>query len=139
MNFVLPQFIEMEARIVGPLTLKQFMYIASGAGLSFFIYFTNTLGTTISIVLIILIMSACGALAFVKIDGIALPNVLVNALRFALSSKIYLWKNAMIAGGAAVIPTQGEVAVQKAPVSKKIQLVKKGQITQTKKILETKR
>jgi hypothetical protein len=138
MNYVLPQFIEMEAKIVGPLTLKQFMYVASGAGLSFFIYFTNPLGTTISIVLIILIMSTAGALAFVKIDGIALPNVLVNALRFALSTKIYLWKNALT-GGATVIPMQGEIAVQKAPTSKKIQLAKKGRISQTRKILETKK
>ena len=138
MNFVLPQFIEMEAKIVGPLTLKQFIYIAAGAGLSFMIYFSNPLGTTISIVLIILIMSGSITLAFVKIDGIALPTVMVNALRFAMSSKIFLWKNATISN-TTVIPMQGEVMVQKAPTAKKIQMVKKGQIDQTKKILETKR
>lgn len=137
MNFVLPQFIEMEAKVVGPLTLKQFMYIAAGAGASFAIYFSNPLGTTISIVLIILIMSGCIALAFVKIDGIALPVMIVNALRFAMSSKIFLWKNAVVSG--TVIATQGVVTIQKAPTSKKIQMIKKGQIDTTKKSLDTKR
>lgn len=138
MNFVLPQFIEMEAKIVGPLTLKQFMYIAGGAGLSFMIYFSNPLGTTISVVLIILIMSASLALGFVKINGIALPVVMVNALRFAMSSKIFLWKNEAVTAGN-VVATQGEIVVQKAPAAKEIQMIKKGQINQTKKILDTKR
>jgi hypothetical protein len=137
MNFVLPQFIEMEAKVVGPLTLKQFMYIAAGAGLSFMIYFSNPLGTTISVVLIVLIMAAAGALAFVKIDGISLPIVIINATRFAMSSKIFLWKNAVVRG--TVVPMQGEVVVEKAPTAKKIQMVKKGQIETTKKILEMKR
>lgn len=137
MNFVLPQFIEMEAKIVGPLTLKQFMYIAAGAGLSFFIYFTNPLGATISFALIIIIMSAAMALAFVKIDGINLPNVLINALKFAMSSKIYLWKNAAITKGN-VIPMQGEITVQKAPLPQNAgKMTKKSQIGKTRKSIET--
>lgn len=138
MNFVLPQFIEMEAKVVGPLTLKQFMYVAAGGALSFMVYFSHPLGITISIVLIILIMSASIALGFVKINGIALPIYMLNALRFAMSSKIYLWKNAAVRD-QTVIPMQGEVTIQKAPTAKKIQMVKKGQITQTKKILDTKK
>jgi hypothetical protein len=63
---------------------------------------------------------------------------MVNALRFAMSSKIYLWKNAAV-HNQTVIPMQGEVTVQKAPTSKKIQMVKKGQIDRTKKILDAKR
>ena len=137
MNFVLPQFIEMEAKIVGPLTMKQFMYIAAGAGLSFLIYFSNPLGLTISIVFIVLIMSTSIALAFVKIDGIALPVMMVNALRFAMSSKIYLWKNAIVSG--SVVATIGEVTIEKAPLAKKVQMVKKGQISQTQRILDTKK
>ena len=97
------------------------MYVAAGGALSFMIYFSNPLGATISIVLIILIMSASIALAFVKINGIALPIYMVNALRFAMSSKIYLWKNAAV-HNQTVIPMQGEVTVQKAPTSKKIQM-----------------
>lgn len=137
MNFALPQFTETETKVVGPLTLKQFMYIGGGAGLSFAIYFANPLGTTISIVLIVLIMAAAIALAFVKIDGIALPTYLMNALRFAMSSKVFLWENTP--SKTTVIPIQGEVKIQKSPTAKKIELKKTGQINQTKKILEVKK
>ena len=38
MRFQVPQFIEVEDKIFGPMTLKQFIYMAGGAGLSFLIY-----------------------------------------------------------------------------------------------------
>ena len=34
MMFSVPQFIDVEDKIIGPLTLKQFIYLAGGAGLS---------------------------------------------------------------------------------------------------------
>ncbi len=138
MNFSLPQFTETETKVVGPLTLKQFMYVGGGAGLSFAIYFANPLGTTISIVLIVLIMAAATAMAFVKINGIALPTYLTNALRFAMSSKMFLWEN-NASSKTTVVPIQGEVKIQKSPTAKKIELKKAGQINQTKKILEIKK
>jgi len=41
MNFVLPQFIDMEAKIVGPLTLKQFGFVGVGTTISFLILFAH--------------------------------------------------------------------------------------------------
>ena len=38
MRFQVPQFIEVEDKIFGPLTIKQFIYLLGGAGLSFIIY-----------------------------------------------------------------------------------------------------
>ena len=38
MHFQTPQFIEIEDKIFGPLTLKQFIYLAGAAGLSFTAY-----------------------------------------------------------------------------------------------------
>ena len=40
MEYQVPQFIEVEDKIVGPLTLKQFIYIAGAGGLCvvFFVY-----------------------------------------------------------------------------------------------------
>jgi len=38
MRFQVPQFIEIESKIFGPLTFKQFIYLAGGAGLSFLFY-----------------------------------------------------------------------------------------------------
>ena len=40
MEYQVPQFIEVEDKIIGPLTLKQFIYIAGASGLCivFFVY-----------------------------------------------------------------------------------------------------
>ncbi len=40
MNFQVPQFIEHEAKIVGPFTLKQFMYVGAAGGISLVLYFS---------------------------------------------------------------------------------------------------
>jgi hypothetical protein len=39
MQFQVPQFIETEDKIIGPLTLKQFFYVAAAALVSFSLFF----------------------------------------------------------------------------------------------------
>ena len=38
MQFQVPQFIEVEDKIFGPLTFKQFVYVAGGAGLAYLVW-----------------------------------------------------------------------------------------------------
>ena len=38
MRYQTPQFIDIEDRLFGPLTVKQFIYLVGGAGLSFILY-----------------------------------------------------------------------------------------------------
>ena len=38
MRYQVPQFIDVEDKIFGPLTLKQFLYVAGGSGFSFIIW-----------------------------------------------------------------------------------------------------
>ena len=38
MRFQVPQFIEIESKIFGPLTLKQFIYLIGGGGIIFILY-----------------------------------------------------------------------------------------------------
>ena len=93
MRFTIPQFIEHEARIVGPLTFKQFVIIGAAGGLCFFLYFS--IGKTnfpLFFLLSILIFGSGLSLAFLKIGGQNLSNILINFLGFSLAPKIYLWK-----------------------------------------------
>lgn len=90
MQFTVPQFIEREAKIVGPLTFKQFAYVGGAAGLGLILYLSN-----ISRSLFFLITAIAGllgiALAFVKINGKSLPVVLLNLLNYSFGPKIYFW------------------------------------------------
>jgi len=91
MRFQVPQFIEVEDKIFGPLTLKQFIYLAGGGGLSFLVYsLTNSIW--ISVLPILVIMSCSAALAFYKINKRPLILVLESAFKYYLTRKLYIWK-----------------------------------------------
>ena len=90
MRFAVPQFIEHEAKIIGPLTFKQSAYIGSAAVISFILYHIIPWAIFLPIA-IILALSSC-ALAFLKINGIPLPTILTNGFNFFISSRIYLWQ-----------------------------------------------
>lgn len=92
MQFTVPQFIEHETKIVGPLTFKQFAYIGGAGTVCFILYFS--LGKTnflLFLLLAIILLGGGTALAFLKIGGKPLPSLLANFLKFSASPKIYLW------------------------------------------------
>ncbi len=92
MRYQVPQFIEVEDKIFGPLTLKQFIYIAGGAGLSFIIYrFLPSL--LISAIPILIVMGFSIALTWGKLyKRFAFIEVIEWAFKYFTSSKLYIWK-----------------------------------------------
>jgi hypothetical protein len=91
MRFQVPQFIDIEDKIFGPLTIKQFVYIAGGAGLAF-ILFRAIPFVVISIPLMLLVIIFSLALAFYQVNNKPLLNMIQSAFGYAISSKLYLWK-----------------------------------------------
>ena len=91
MRFQVPQFIEVEDKIFGPLTLKQFIYLAGGGGLSFVVY--RIFGSLLlSFLPIVIIMSFSAMLAFYKINNKPFIFVVEAAFKYFFSSKLYIWK-----------------------------------------------
>lgn len=89
-TFQVPQFIDQKPKIVGPLTLKQFFYLAGAAALGFasFKIFNFFL-----FLLIAAILAAFGvALAFVKVNGQEMSKVISSAIKFYLEPRIYTWQ-----------------------------------------------
>jgi len=91
MRFQLPQFIETEINIVGPFTLKQFLWIAAGAVLLFLDFSVLTGFWAFVIALPIAVIS--GSFAFIKIDDMPLMNYIANALSFTLGPKKYFYRD----------------------------------------------
>ena len=92
-TFQVPQFIEQEAKIVGFLTLKQFLYLAGAAIISFiaFSIFNFSLGFMVT-----LVVGGFGiGMAFVKINGQDLPKILTSALNYLWQPRIYTWQRIM--------------------------------------------
>lgn len=109
MQYQVPQFIEVEDKIFGPLTFRQFIYIGGSAGIIVILFFT--MPNFIAFILSIPFAALGGALAFVKINERPFVEVLESAFFFMTGGKLYLWKKKE--GGAA----KKEVAEQ-APVQK---------------------
>ncbi len=104
MQFRVPQFIDIEDKVVGPLTLKQFGYIIGAGGLSFIIW-TFVSIRFIAIILIVLVSTLFLSLAFVKINNRSFGEILESAFRYFTGSKVYTWKQ----------PTQTESVLPNEP------------------------
>ena len=90
MKYQVPQFIEVEDKIFGPFTFKQFIYLAGGAGISFVLY--RALPIFLSIFLIVPIIAFALALAFYKVNGQPFIKILEYAFFYLMNTKLYLWK-----------------------------------------------
>ena len=89
-QYQVPQFIEVEDKIFGPLTLKQFIYLAGGGGLCLLLF--SLLPLYLTILLGIPIMAFSAGLAFFNINGRPLIHALEHAFGYFFGSKLYLWK-----------------------------------------------
>lgn len=88
-QFVVPQFIDVEDKIVGPITTRQFVIILV-AGLLTFIGF-KLLTTFFFIVYAILILGPAAALAFVKVNGQPFHFFLINVIQTLKRPPIRVW------------------------------------------------
>ncbi len=112
MRFTVPQFIEHEAKIVGPLTFKQFIFVGVAGAVCFLLYFSiGQDNFLLFFILSAIILGGGAALAFLKIGGQKLPTVLVNFFRFTLASKFYVWKRK----GAQQIIFSKKMELEKEP------------------------
>lgn len=90
MKFEVPQFIDVEDKVFGPFTFKQFVYLAGGAGLAVVIWVF--VPKIIGVPLILGVVGLAAALAFYKVNEKPFVFFLESAFRFLLSSKLYIWK-----------------------------------------------
>lgn len=90
MKFQVPQFVEVEDKIFWQLTLKQFIYVAGGGGLSLICYLT--LPILVAILLIIPIVAFSLTLAFYRFNNRPFIFLLEAATMYLFNSRLYIWK-----------------------------------------------
>lgn len=90
MQFQVPQFIEIEDKIIGPLTLKQFLYLAAAGGIGFMLFFI--LQTWLWVIVMGFVVIFALAAAFIKINGRPMPIIMFAALKYTWQPKLYLWQ-----------------------------------------------
>lgn len=90
MRYQVPQFIEVEDKIFGPFTFRQFAYLLGGAGVCFLSY--KLLPFIIGLPIMLVAAGISGALAFYKVNNRPLINTIEAAFKFFLTHRLYIWK-----------------------------------------------
>jgi hypothetical protein len=90
MRFEVPQFIEIEDKIFGPFTWKQFVYLAGGVGFAAVLFFTAS--KVIFVLFGLPIGGLAALLAFYQVNNRPFSGFLESVMRYFSNSKLYLWK-----------------------------------------------
>lgn len=90
MQYQVPQFIQTEDKVVGPLSLRQFIYVAVAGGASGLLYFL--LQPIVWLIVSIVLVGGAAAIAFVKIQGRPLAKIIVAAFNFYWKPQTYVWQ-----------------------------------------------
>ncbi len=90
MQFKVPQFLDIEDKIFGPFTFRQFVYLAGGAGLCFILY--KLLGLLLAIIPILLIAGFSLALSFYKPNNKPFINMVEAGFKYFTQNRLYIWK-----------------------------------------------
>ncbi|MFH1207169.1 MAG: PrgI family protein [Patescibacteria group bacterium] len=75
-QFVVPQFLDVEAKIIGPLTVRQFLIFIIGAGMIFIVFKLASFWA--AAIEGVLIFALTGTFAFLKINGRPFHYFLLN-------------------------------------------------------------
>ncbi|MFT5849378.1 MAG: hypothetical protein ACI9H6_000185 [Patiriisocius sp.] len=90
MRFEVPQFIEIEDKIFGPFTWKQFVYLCGGVGVGLVTFIATPI-----FIFILIGLPAGGAamlLAFYPVNNRPFSVFLESVVRFYNSSRVYHWR-----------------------------------------------
>jgi len=90
MRFEVPQFIEIEDKIFGPFTWRQFVYLGGGIGAAVVMFLV--LPTILAIILGIPLALLAGALAFYPINNRPFSYFLEAVYNYFVNEKLYLWR-----------------------------------------------
>lgn len=92
MQFQVPQFIEVEDKLVGPFTFKQFIYLLGGGGGSYVVWrLISPLSSILAIIFVIPVAVTALALAFYKINNRPFIVTLEYGIKYLLTTKLYIW------------------------------------------------
>ncbi len=94
MQFKVPQFLDIEDKIFGPFTFKQFVYLAGGAGIAYFLF--KALGLLVGLIPIAIVVGLALALAFYRPNNKPFVDLVEASFRYLIQNKLYIWQQRKI-------------------------------------------
>jgi hypothetical protein len=93
-QFVVPQFIDVENKIIGPLTVRQFLTFLVGAGLMFAVF--KLASFWLAAIENLFIFALTGLFAFLKINGRPFHYFLLNLIQTLRRPTLKIWNKQAI-------------------------------------------
>jgi len=88
-QFVVPQFIDVEVKVLGPINVRQFIIMLAAVLIDALIYSFVDLG--LFILISVFILGIAAIFAFAKVNGRPIHYFLLNFLQTSVSTKIRVW------------------------------------------------
>lgn len=127
-QYQVPQFIETEAKIIGPLTLKQFLWLAAAGAIIFILYFLIPI-RWVWILLTVFIAGLSLSLALIRVSGRSMFSLISDFFSFVFKPRFFLWAK----GTVKQAPSQIQAGVEQATQQTVQASLQKIQIGSTKK------
>jgi hypothetical protein len=93
-QFTVPQFIDVEPKIIGPITTRQFLIFLAAALLIFLSY--RLFYFTSFIFISVFILAVSGVFAFLKINGRPFHFFLLNFIQSILRPSLRIWNHKLV-------------------------------------------
>ena len=104
-QFLVPQFIERELKVVGPLSFRQFIFVGIGLAICLALYFYLAPKSFFLFLLASgLILTASIGLAFGQVEGRSFAGLLGSFITYNLKSRSYFWRKNVIPSQTFVMP-----------------------------------
>ena len=114
MQFPVPQFTDVEDKIIGPFTVKQFG-IVFVVGILVFLGYSLTKNVWVLVVLCLLLGLPGLALAFAPFNGRPMYNNVGHFIQFLTSTKVLIFHKEVQSGAAIKSIKDAEMATQEKP------------------------
>jgi hypothetical protein len=94
MRFETPQFIEVEDKIFGPLSWRQFLYVGGGVGMAVVLFFMTPF--IIFVIFGVPLALLAGALAFYPVNNRPFSYLLEGIVNYFTNQRLYLWRRSEV-------------------------------------------
>lgn len=137
-QYKVPQDVQREDTIIGPITLKQLIILGIGSGIAYSIYTTLSRLYFIEIWLppVILVGAITAAFAFLKINNLPFHLFLLNLLEYVILPRKRAWKQR--SGDTFISPYAKVVTSKREKIAKKVKEKKQRSLKELTEIMDSK-
>jgi hypothetical protein len=129
-QFTVPQFIDVESKIIGPLTVRQFLIMLAAAAFIFISY--KLFDFTLFIVVAIFIFLVAVLFAFVKVNGQGFHYFVLNLLKTLRKPNVRIWNHHLT---TYVEKENQEIKFESTEINKNL---KEAQVAELSLVVDTK-